>query len=366
MNKITKLSLSLITSLVLSACGGSGGGSSQSQAAPINSAPTEKAQEKQAPKQALPNTQKEEAQPEPMPKESEESALPPVKEQENPTDKAPLPKEPEAHPNPEQAPSPSQGNEDIKPEKPVKPMVEDRQPEPMPQSYNDQEVLKELSLDHEAQPYLTLTLNDDKKVALALAKADDKLNHITRDKVETLRDSQGNLVGYYGYALVNHLKQNEDEPDKFEGLAPKDYYLFSADERQKHRPETQATLHYEGKMFYRYNEDNLTPKTAEVFAQYKGENKTASMWIKDGANRWYLTENRVGNLKAAQREVDVSEDGVFSGHLLHDKTGEATKVTPDGNFVGGFYGSQGDVLVGEANGLNWKGVVGATVKQEEK
>ncbi|MDU8924451.1 hypothetical protein RYD26_05925 [Pasteurellaceae bacterium LIM206] len=271
-------------------------------------------------------------------------------------------KKPEIQPKPEALPQPE-----------AKPDVQPQQPETPPQKQNnkisDEQALQNLGLPYASKDNgefssvlntFTLML-ENKNIDLKLMDENKYLFYKDGKQLETLRDKDGNLVGYYGYAVVGE-KYAKNGYEELDGITFSPYLLQNTDDSQKQKPIT--TANYSGKMFYRHKGDSqLEVSEAEVNATFNAQDNTVSMNLRNNEkdDRWYLHEgNAFRNAKNAN-PAHVNEDGSFSGTLLKS---ESDKLTQDGNFSGGFFGKDGSVLTGRAEGQNWKGVVGATVENK--
>ncbi|WP_107929100.1 hypothetical protein [Neisseria animaloris] len=241
----------------------------------------------------------------------------------------------------------------------------DKLQQPLAQSLNDKEVFERLV------PYakngvvdgnlVKLVLNDNnRKVELTVL---DPHSFVGTPKIETLRDSTGALVGYYGYARVAEQKQDLYK-DKYVTLH--DLYLQYADQSLQQRPVSMGDINYNGKMFYQYHADPQ-PLEARVSATYYVNEKKLQMDIHDSeGGLWTLHQDRRAR---SSNRVEVKEDGSVGGHLFFYNN-QGDKPTLNGNFTGGFYGKDGSVLTGRAsyedreNG--WEGVIGAAAEKADK
>lgn len=216
----------------------------------------------------------------------------------------------------------------------------------------------------EPSEYLALSLKDKVITFDLLPDKTDLRKRTPQIEVETLRDSAGQLVAYYGVAKINETgKTGKHEADNslHRNIA---FYLQNAIDMKL--PETAMDLKYSGKMFYNYaGVDDETLK-ADVQASYHGADKTMSMEVfGEGAEQgkaWVLHSLQASKLK---ERVAVNEDGSVFGNLMNkDSVGKTTLAA---KFNGGFYGENGSVLSGklEKSGGNLQGVLGATLKPAE-
>ncbi|KPN74127.1 hypothetical protein AKG43_04150 [Neisseria sp. 74A18] len=184
-------------------------------------------------------------------------------------------------------------------------------------------------------------------------------HHFTgQPQIETLRDIEGALVGYYGYARVAEQRL-DDNREQY--AVDHHYFMQYADPTLMKRPVGLENITYNGKMLYQYKAYPNKPSEADVEAVYSGMDKTLKMTItsrEDGV--WKLHQDRTPKSPAF---VNVDERGNVAGNLMF-LSNESTKVVPDGHFIGGLYGKNGSVLNGRAfseqRDKEWQGVVGAT------
>ncbi|MFS6938423.1 transferrin-binding protein-like solute binding protein [Neisseria animaloris] len=241
----------------------------------------------------------------------------------------------------------------------------DKLQQPLAQSLNDKEVFERLV------PYakngvvdgnlVKLVLNDNnRKVELTVL---DPHSFVGTPKIETLRDSTGALVGYYGYARVAEQKQDLYK-DKYVTLH--DLYLQYADQSLQQRPVSMGDINYNGKMLYQYHADPRQLEATVSATYFVGEKKLKmDIHDKDGG-LWTLHERRASR---SNNHVSVNEDGSIGGYLFFHNN-QSDKPSFNGNFSGGFYGKDGSVLTGRAsyedreNG--WEGVIGATAEKADK
>ncbi|MDO5069011.1 MAG: hypothetical protein Q4D78_02260 [Neisseria zoodegmatis] len=331
----TRTLLALTAASLLAAC--SSGGKSSLQTMPAPQPPVEKEQPSEQGKPE--NVQPESEKPQPKPE------IPPVK----PEAEKPQPK-PEVPPVQPEAEKPQP-----KPEvPPVQPEIDK----------SDGGVFKRLNLRTfgsglETDFPFRLVLNEgNRKVDLEIIEPHA---FIGQPKIETLRDMEGTLVGYYGYANASAQKEDKSRPQGEQVYAEnRHFFMLDTDDVQRQRPAGLADISYTGKMFYQYASSPNRADEARVTATYSGKNKTLSMDIhsdKDGT--WRLHGDKSHRSPAA---VPVGEDGFAGGHLfLLNKQGE---IVPSGRFSGGFYGKNGSVLTGTAGSEDtqngWQGVIGAT------
>ena len=348
-NLLNLFPLTILSICLLAACGG--GGANSPSAAPTPTPPAQSPEKiGQAAKSETPNHE--------------------------PADKPSVPASPNTdavqpdHPvQPPVKMQPEEPKTDIKPSQPDQPKVEantqrNRPEEQAPQTAveSDQDVFSRLSLENRHGLLLDKTLkmvfNDQgKTVEIELIQPQDQF--IQKD-IRTLRDSNGKITGYYGFAVVNHPKMNDY--GEYEGTEIVYHYLQSADESQMRRPVSDNEISYRGNMYYHYTDSPTDFLNADVTAKYYGGSKTLSMMIHDNkGGLWELHQDR--SPKSPLR-VSVGERGDVGGHLFfHDNSGNRPVL--NGTFSGGFYGANGSVLTGKANhdGKNaWQGVIGAVAQ----
>ncbi|EJH8997360.1 hypothetical protein NF634_004555 [Salmonella enterica] len=153
------------------------------------------------------------------------------------------------------------------------------------------------------------------------------------------------LIGFYGQAVGSMVGRDNITGDN-------DTYNVSsmayfADENMKKQPEVDAT--YYGRFLYYYRD---TPNTAVAAIEYKDKKIAGHIHNSTSKQHWDIDKNNI-----------VNEDGSFLIRLISDDTTN----TSHGSLNGGFYGSQGEFLVGEAKSDNpddsrkhWHGVIGAS------
>ncbi|MDH2998972.1 hypothetical protein A1D22_03735 [Pasteurellaceae bacterium LFhippo2] len=202
---------------------------------------------------------------------------------------------------------------------------------------------------NDTNDYITLNLVD-KNITLAVVEPKDpkSKNNLSNSHLETLRDNNGHLMGYYGYAALSRETENDTVSDG-KTLAYRYLPLLEMDHNQ---PTTQPTtnIQYQGKMYYHYTEIPAQALEASVRANYIAETKKLTMDItgtRNGDDYWQL------------KATEVSKDGNVVGRLFTDKTAS-------GEFDGKIYGLKGELLIGNAKNedsndrtKNWQGVLGA-------
>ncbi|MCT8562572.1 hypothetical protein KZ437_10845 [Glaesserella parasuis] len=307
MNKTKKLSITLLASCILVACGGGSSGGHQ-QAVDKTENP-------------ITNQQVSENNPQSLDK--------------NNASKAP------------------EAKEDKQIKEPIVGKQSKEKIEPPSQKLNDQDIWQGFSKNggyYDANNWVSITL-EGKEIKLAPVNGSNSNN----SKMNTLRDADGNLVGYYGYATLNKIKENQYKPGE-KDVERKYMALLEAREDAKTRPT--HDLSYQGKMYYALKDAPEQAKEANVTATYRHMNKSILIDIYD-VNGNDLTTNK----------IEVSENGsIFTRLYLKDKR------TPAGEFKGGLYGKSGEILLGEAKNEdsrpntsqnNWKGVIGATATKDK-
>lgn len=307
MNKTKKLSITLLASCILVACGGGSSGGHQ-QAVDKTENP-------------ITNQQVSENNPQSLDK--------------NNASKAP------------------EAKEDKQIKEPIVGKQSKEKIEPPSQKLNDQDIWQGFSKNggyYDANNWVSITL-EGKEIKLAPVNGSNSNN----SKMNTLRDADGNLVGYYGYATLNKIKENQYKPGE-KDVERKYMALLEAREDAKTLPT--HDLSYQGKMYYALKDAPEQAKEANVTATYRHMNKSILIDIYD-VNGNDLTTNK----------IEVSENGsIFTRLSLKDKR------TPAGEFKGGLYGKSGEILLGEAKNEdsrpntsqnNWKGVIGATATKDK-
>ncbi|WP_426840261.1 hypothetical protein [Glaesserella parasuis] len=308
MNKIKKLSITLLASCILVACGGGGSSGGHQQAVDKTENP-------------ITNQQVSENNPQSLDK--------------NNASKAP------------------EAKEDKQIKEPIVGKQSKEKIEPPSQNLSDQDIWQGFSKNggyYDASNWVSITL-EGKEIKLAPVNGSNSNN----SKMNTLRDADGNLVGYYGYATLNKIKENQYKPGE-KDVERKYMALLEAREDAKTLPT--HDLSYQGKMYYALNAAPEQAKEADVTATYRHTNKSILISIY-GVNGNDLTTN----------QTNVSENGsIFTRLYLKDKR------TPAGEFKGGLYGKSGEILLGEAKNEdsrpntpqnNWKGVIGATATKDK-
>ncbi|WP_165089898.1 hypothetical protein [Neisseria yangbaofengii] len=361
-NLLNTFPLTILSICLLAACGG--GGAKSPSAAPTPT-PSAQSPEKigQAAKSETPNHEPADkpsvpASPDTDAVQPDHPVQPPVKMQ---------PEEPKTDIKPSQPDQPkveTNAPQSDRPEVKTNAPQPDRPEEQAPQTAveRDQDVFSRLNLENRHGLLLDNTLkmvfNDQgKTVEIELIQPQDQF---IRKDIRTLRDSNGKITGYYGFAAVNYPKMNDY--GEYEGAEIVYHYLQSADESQMRRPVSDNEISYRGNMYYHYTDSPTDFLNADVTAKYYGGSKTLSMMIHDNkGGLWELHQDR--SPKSPLR-VSVGERGDVGGHLFfHDNSGNRPVL--NGTFSGGFYGANGSVLTGKANhdGKNaWQGVIGAVAQ----
>ncbi|UOO77607.1 hypothetical protein LVJ85_03770 [Neisseria sp. Dent CA1/247] len=341
-SKNTLTLLTLATASFLTACGSGGGKAPETMPAPAPKLEQEKTPEKG---KEQGNEKAPEVAP-PAPKAPEKN--PEAPKQDN------KPQKPEVAPSAPQAP-------ERKPDTPKR----DNQPQRPEVSKTDAEVFNKLRVETEESGVSVENL-----FHLVLKEGTGKIDlgimqphaFIGDPKVETLRDLDGKLVGYYGYALVSEQKRGEERADDEKIFSTnRHFFLRSADLSQRQLPAGSGDITYTGKMFYQYNKNPNPAEEAVVSAKYSGKNQRLSMTISGKDGQWRLQEGK--NVSNPNTSVFVFSNGIVGGNLAFRGNAD-DKFRPDGTFTGGFYGKNGSVLIGDAQSEDrdngWKGVIGAT------
>ncbi|EQA01885.1 hypothetical protein N5918_09055 [Glaesserella parasuis] len=312
MNKTKKLSITLLASCILVACGGGGSSGGHQQAVDKTENPITNQQVSENNPQSLDKNNGSEA---PEAKEEKQIKEPIVGEQ---------------------------SKEKI---------------EPPSQKLSDQDIWHDFSKNggyYDANNWVSITLAD-KEIQLAPVNG----SHLNDSKMNTLRDADGNLVGYYGYATLSKIKPNPYKPDE-KDVERKYMALQEVTAREEAKTRPTHDLYYRGKMYYALNDVPEQAKEADVTATYRHMNKSILIGIYN-MNGNDLTTN----------ETKVSENGSIPLTRLYlmDKPKIAA-----GQFEGGLYGKSGEILLGEAKNddvtpntpqNNWKGVIGATAIKDK-
>lgn len=363
MNKITQFGLTLAAALVLSACsgGGSGGDNSHNQQAPKTEITPPTTTQPSVKQSEQPNVKPSE-QPmvnspkEPMTNQPEQPIVNPPKEPMVNQPEQPMvnpPKEPMVNQPEQPMVNPPKEPMVNQPEQPMvnppkEPMVD--QPivnQPEPERKSDQEVFKDL--DKQIGILASIQLNG-KNLELVPLSSDVEF---TEGKViETVRDSDGTLLGFYGHLRGTKLENINYKDEK------QHYYESFVD--MDSAPKTQPTqnMRYDGKMYYGYS-NIKQPLVGTVLATYHQSDKQFNMQItadnRDSINSgvWQL-----GYMTKKQR-VKLDSDGNIAGKLYSENDN-----APNGTFFGSIYGKNGDILVGKAQSIDeskesWYGVIGA-------
>lgn len=229
MNKIKKLSITLLASCILVACGGGGSSGGHQQAVDKTENP-------------ITNQQVSENNPQSLDK--------------NNASKAP------------------EAKEDKQIKEPIVGKQSKEKIEPPSQQLSDQDIWQGFSKNggyYDANNWVSITL-EGKEIKLAPVSG----SHSNNSKMNTLRDADGNLVGYYGYATLNKIKENQYKPGE-KDVERKYMALLEAREEAKTLPT--HDLSYQGKMYYALNDAPEQAKEANVTATYKHMNKSISINI---------------------------------------------------------------------------------------
>ncbi|MDP0039502.1 hypothetical protein Q7372_07770 [Glaesserella parasuis] len=311
MNKIKKLSITLLASCILVACGGGGSSGGHQQAVDKTENPITNQQVSKNNPQSL--------------------------------DKNNASKAPEA-------------KEDKQIKEPIVGKQSKEKIEPPSQNLSDQDIWQGFSKNggyYDANNWVSITL-EGKEIKLAPVSGSNSNN----SKMNTLRDADGNLVGYYGYATLNKIKENQYKPGE-KDVERKYMALLEAREEAKTLPT--HDLSYQGKMYYALNAAPEQAKEANVTATYRHTNKSILINIY-GVNGNDLTTN----------QTNVSENGSIFTRLY--SMNKPRILLPGTEFNGGLYGKSGEILLGKAKQEdstpntpqnNWEGVIGATATKDK-
>lgn len=320
MNKVKKLSLTLLSSLVLVACGGGSKGTHHQTSTKTEVKTETKKSETLQPQAG--NNRSIKTQPTEVYKKSEA----------------------------EQAKSEKKLTED----KQAKHLLSnpDKTAEPVSQKLSDSEIFGRFSKNgghYDANAWMSINLDGTELKLAGLSDA-----HLNAQQIHTLRDSDGQLVGYYGYAALSKTKPSQYHPE--ENVA--EYkYMALREAREEARSVPNVDMTYRGKMYYALDSAPQQALEADVSANYRNASKSISIEIAGQSDRsgWHLTTNT---------PQSVSENGSIFTQLYTRENGKLVKA---GQFDGGLYGKNGEILLGEAKHEdstkqenNWKGAVGAT------
>lgn len=299
MKSFHKLTITLLSGLILTACGGSGGKS-------VATAP---------------------------------SITPPLKvtkgESEHKTEEKPQPQE-----QPQKQEQPKQQEEPQQQEQPQEKM-------------DNQAIFNQFNLNggnFDANQWLTLQFDLQSNQIIPLSKKGE----ISSQQLHGLFDHQGRLLGYYGNVSMTNIKEDEYRPD--EKIA--EHYTFpmlEMDVSQKIRPT--HDINYEGTFYYTYKDTPINRFEGRVAAQYREQDKRLSMELFGEKNEyWELKENgrKVG--------VNVAENGDVVGRVydknLPNATFNGAIYGQNGEVFSGTL--EYDDYTHPQN--SWKGVVGAKAK----
>ncbi|MWP95739.1 hypothetical protein F8O85_06010 [Glaesserella parasuis] len=314
MNKIKKLSITLLASCILVACGGGGSSGGHQQAVDKTENP-------------ITNQQVSENNPQSLDK--------------NNASKAP------------------EAKEDKQIKEPIVGEQSKEKIEPPSQKLSDQDIWHGFSKDggyYDANNWVSITL-EGKEIKLAPVNG----SHSNNSKMNTLRDADGNLVGYYGYATLSKTKPDPYRPDE-NNVERKYMALQEVTAREEAKTRPTHDLSYQGKMYYALKDAPEQALEADVSANYKNANKSISIDIFGKAERssWHLTTHK---------PQGVGSDGSVFAQLY---TIENRKPIKAGQFDGGLYGKNGEILLGKAKNEditkkenNWEGVIGATATKDK-
>lgn len=195
-----------------------------------------------------------------------------------------------------------------------------------------------------AHSWLSIKL-EGKSIALAPSLR----TNASGQKIQTLRDDQGKLLGYIGYLVGTQSEADPLRPSELT-ITHKAFTLFGLDDHTQKLPT--VTQQYAGEMYYYYTDTPVTVYTAGVNANYSAATKQVEMTISGRGN----DRHRLWTLS-----TQADPHGNVAGNLIENRQ-------PSGNFIGGFYGNEGKLLAGQAEfedhrinqqSQSWKGVVGA-------
>lgn len=385
MKKLNRLTLTLLSGLILTACGGSGGNSPSApkkenlanhnapQTNIVSPKPNNNTK-KESNKSAEPNSNKalnpnNTAQNTPPSTKIEENKSQP--EVGNTIPNTEKPSNPQVKPQQElktepQPPSVSKPNntETKKSDNPAmaekeeKPISPNESNNPMSTPLTNAAIFEKFSRNggsFESGKWISLKLDDQDKIQVL--PLHDKMVFSDNQNVEGLFDQSGRLLGYVGYTSFTHLETDINNPEN-EIVTHYTLPMLEMDASQKVRPT--HNINYKGDFYYYYKDRPVTALKGDVNASYRAEDKRLFLEL-FGQNKeyWDLKEN------VRQRGVNVTENGEIFGQLYADKTRNAT-------FEGGIYGKNGEVLAGELTyddhsareNNSWKGVLGAKAQDK--
>lgn len=332
------LALTAMSALLLAACGSGGGKTPHTNPTPTPQAETPKTEP------AAPKVNQQAETPKTPPTQAEPPASTPKPSQ------PPVNNPPVDHPD---APTPQPETPQIAPQPPTPPTPVD----------TDRNVFQRLSLENrhgvvDASVLRMVLPENSRHIDVELVQTKDSF---LGKQIDTLRDSSGKLIGYYGYAALS-LPQKNDYDGSYDSAQTEYHHLQHADSSLMQRPVTDGDIRYRGHMHYHYTSHPADFLQADVSATYHGRDKTMSMMMHDqSGGMWTLHQDR--SARSSER-ITVEERGSVGGHLFfHAQNGGRPML--NGHFSGGFYGTNGSVLTGRASheGSNaWQGVVGATAQ----
>lgn len=206
----------------------------------------------------------------------------------------------------------------------------------------------------ESGEWVSLKLDDNENIQVL--PLHEKMEFSGKE-AEALFDKSGQLLGYLGYASFSHIKPNINNLDD-EIVAHYSFPMLEMDPSQKTErinDMTNVDISYRGKFYYTYADRAVATLEGDVAATYRAKDNRLFLELFGQNNEhWDLKEN------ANQRGVNVAENGSVFGQMYEGKTRNAT-------FDGGIYGKNGEVLSGKliyedhspTENNSWKGVLGA-------
>lgn len=337
MKNVTKLSLTLLSATVITACGGSGGGGNSSTTTPITTSPTPNiTQSTQANNAPQTSTQTVEVQNTGSTANSDRSA------NNNAVENTAKAMTETAQPNIEPKTNPVTENVQI----PPKTEVVELDPK------SDKAIFEKIGNTGgvwDSSNWVKLNLSGNE---IELAPVDGVTSRPENQTIHTLRNSDGELLGYYGYATVSKVTPDPNRPDE-NNAEYRHLALKAVDDSQMIQPS--VDMQYLGKMYYALNQVQAQALEADVQAHYSSEKKQIIIDI-------YGIKEHLGT-DYTSLPTNVDSDGIIVTKLYSmSNTKEKT-----GEFIGGLYGKRGEVLLGKAYNEDsnnsqkaWTGVVGAT------
>ncbi|QLB42636.1 hypothetical protein HV560_07300 [Mannheimia pernigra] len=259
------------------------------------------------------------------------------------------------------APPAKKAENNIKP-KAEKPTIEQPKTEPNPIKPNDKNekpltkaaIFNTLSRNggsFESGQWISLKLDDNGKIQMLPLH---KKMIVSSQEVTELFDQSGQFLGYVGYASFTHTKPNINNVGD-EIVTHYTFPMLEMDQSQKARPT--HNINYEGSFFYYYKNQPVTALKGDVKASYREEDKRLFMEL-FGKNKEHFELKEKPN----EAGVTVSEKGDVFGRLYDNRSANATFngaiYGKNGEVLAGTldYDDHND------KDNSWKGTVGAKAK----